>query len=324
MNMKQKWVACCLLVVMLITTICGCSSDVTMTINENGSGTMTQTVMIETAYLESGEIVLNPEYTYEDVTVGGVPYKKTEITTTFNSVSELSKMEGMEDCLFTFNEKQFSMKGKSAAYAGTSSSAEMEQMKELMQISYTITFPYEIKDTNGKIQSDKKTVVWDGDILYAGEACWAVFSDELLDSSIAAPKISGVKSGTYYKKNVTVKATSDTLITSLKVNGVSVDADTCQITKEGKYTVTCTGANGKTTKVSFVIDKTRPKVSGVANGKTYKAAKTIKYSDKYGVKKATLNGKKISSGKKVSKKGSYKLVVTDKAGNQTVVKFKIK
>ena len=52
-------------------------------------------------------------------------------------------------------------------------------------------------------------------------------------------------------------------------------------------------------------------------------AKTIKFSDKYGIKSATLNGKKISSGKVVSKNGSYKLVVTDKAGNKSIIKFKI-
>ena len=43
-----------------------------------------------------------------------------------------------------------------------------------------------------------------------------------------------------------------------------------------------------------------------------------------GIEKATLNGKKIKNGKTVSKKGSYTLKVSDKAGNTKKVKFKVK
>ncbi len=72
-------------------------------------------------------------------------------------------------------------------------------------------------------------------------------------------------------------------------------------------------------------DTTKPTVTGVKDGKKYSKAVTIKYSDKEsGIKKATLNGKKIKSGTKVSKKGKYTLKVTDKAGNTKTVKFTIK
>jgi hypothetical protein len=200
----------------------------------------------------------------------------------------------------------------------------MESLKEMLPVSYTFTFPHDVVKTNGAVQSDGKTVVWDSDKTYSGEMFWAIFSEAPLDSSIAAPTLSGAKNNAYYKKAVTVTATSDTVLDSLKVNGINVASDVCTITTEGKNTVVCTDVNGKTTTLSFVIDTTKPKITGVANGKTYKSARTIKFSDKYGVKSATLNGKKISSGKKVSKKGSYKLVVTDNAGNKNTVKFKIK
>lgn len=73
------------------------------------------------------------------------------------------------------------------------------------------------------------------------------------------------------------------------------------------------------------IDTTKPTVKGVKNKKSYKKPVTIKFSDKSsGIKKATLNGKKIKSGKKVKKAGSYTLKVWDKAGNCRIVKFKIK
>jgi hypothetical protein len=100
------------------------------------------------------------------------------------------------------------------------------------------------------------------------------------------------------------------------------------VTKNGKVTfmvVTTSGKRyAKTYKVTG-IDTTKPTVSGVQNGKTYKKAVTIKFSDKgSGIKSATLNGKKIKTGKKVSANGTYKLVVTDKAGNKKTVKFTIK
>lgn len=93
---------------------------------------------------------------------------------------------------------------------------------------------------------------------------------------------------------------------------------------EGKHTFTVQDKAGNQSTVSFQYDKTAPTVTGVKNNKTYKKSVTIKVKDKNGVKSITLNGKKIKSGKKVSKKGSYKLVVTDKAGNVKTIKFKIK
>lgn len=105
--------------------------------------------------------------------------------------------------------------------------------------------------------------------------------------------------------NYSFKATKNTSFTIM-----------LQDTEENRYS--------KVIKVTG-IDTTKPKVTGVKNGKTYKKAVTIKFSDKQsGIKSATLNNKKIKSGKKVSKAGSYTLVVKDKAGNTTKIKFKIK
>ena len=65
-------------------------------------------------------------------------------------------------------------------------------------------------------------------------------------------------------------------------------------------------------------------VKGVKANKVYRKTVKLSFSDNIGVKTATLNGKKITSGIRVSKKGTYQLIVTDKAGNKTKVKFKIK
>ena len=76
-------------------------------------------------------------------------------------------------------------------------------------------------------------------------------------------------------------------------------------------------------------DTKKPTVKGVKNNKTYKKSVKFKVSDKSGIKKVTLNKKKIkvSKAKKgytVKKNGKYTLKVWDKAGNVRTVKFKIK
>ena len=320
----KKGAAVLLSALLMVTSLCGCSADLDMKLEEDGSGTMTQTVMIEKEYMGSDDTSdLDDGFTYVDVTENGKEYKKGTKTDTFKNVKEIPDMEGTQ---IAFDEKCFYIREESAVEASEDASLGIspEEMKAMLQMNYTITFPYEVKHTNGKVQADKKTVVWDSDQLYANANCWAVFQESLLDKTIPAPKLAGVKNNGYYMKNVTVKASSDTIIDTLSVNGRAVGANNCAVSREGKNVVICTDVNGNASKITFVIDKTKPVVKGVANGKTYKSAKTIKFSDKCGVKSATLNGKKISTGKKVSKKGSYKLVVKDKAGNQNVVKFKIK
>ena len=76
--------------------------------------------------------------------------------------------------------------------------------------------------------------------------------------------------------------------------------------------------------VGVVLDKVKPTITGVTNKKVYKSC-TIQFNDKLsGIKKATLNGKTIKSGKKVSKPGKYTLKVTDKAGNTKTITFTVK
>lgn len=94
---------------------------------------------------------------------------------------------------------------------------------------------------------------------------------------------------------------------------------------DGKHKLEVSDLYGNENTLTFKTDKTAPVVKGVKHKKTYRKAVTVKFSDKAsGIKKATLNGKNIKSGKKVNKVGNYTLLVKDKAGNQTKVKFTIK
>ena len=83
---------------------------------------------------------------------------------------------------------------------------------------------------------------------------------------------------------------------------------------------------------AFAADSTKPAVTGVKNGKSYKGKVTVKVSDKdSGVKSAVIKnaktGKtyaKFTGSKKVTKKGKYSVTVTDNMGNKKTVKFTVK
>lgn len=73
----------------------------------------------------------------------------------------------------------------------------------------------------------------------------------------------------------------------------------------------------------FMIDKLLP-TTNIQSGKSYKIGKKVVFKDNAGIKKATLNRKKIKSGTKLKKAGKYTLVLTDLAGNKKTIKFNIK
>ncbi|SMG08164.1 MBG domain-containing protein [Sphingobacterium psychroaquaticum] len=70
---------------------------------------------------------------------------------------------------------------------------------------------------------------------------------------------------------------------------------------------------------NIVVDTQPPVVLGVTNGELYNTNRTITYDEG----NATLNGANFTSGTIVSAEGSYTLVVTDAAGNTTIVSFTI-
>lgn len=92
----------------------------------------------------------------------------------------------------------------------------------------------------------------------------------------------------------------------------------------GGYSPNCQWYSVRYELKDYKVDHKKPTVTGVTNGKTYKKAVIIKFKDESGIKSAKLNKKKIKSGTKVTKNGSYVLSVTDKSGNTKTVRFKIR
>lgn len=143
----------------------------------------------------------------------------------------------------------------------------------------------------------------------------AVYDIEGGVSDITVDSVSVISDATV---NINNNVDKDSLISQYYI--YSLDTRSLE---EGSHVIKVSDISGNTSEEEFIIDRTKPSVKGVKNGKTYKKAVKIKISDKNGIKSATLNGKAFKSGSKTSKNGTYILKATDNAGNIKTVKFKI-
>lgn len=134
----------------------------------------------------------------------------------------------------------------------------------------------------------------------------------LLDTT--PPQVYGVKNNGYYNKDVGITFNEG----SATLNNVSFTSGTI-VRNPGVHTLVVTDAEGKKNTVKFTIDKTAPKISGAINNGYYN--KDVKITFNEG--RATLNGRSFASGSVVKYAGVYTLVVTDPAGNKTILKFTI-
>lgn len=196
-----------------------------------------------------------------------------------------------------------------------------------------VTFPYPIYYTNGKLQEDGKTVEFDLLKAREGEPLYVVFDKNVY--KVNEVEISGVKNKKIYNKYKNIVIKTEGVIKKIDVvekesfakpeeAPISTDGyKNWYFGGDGVYKINVMLINGKTVKTEFTIDTMPPKTN--VKNKTYKKSVKITFSDKNsGMKSAKLNGKTIKSGKKINKPGSYKLVLTDKAGNTTKIKFKVR
>ena len=102
------------------------------------------------------------------------------------------------------------------------------------------------------------------------------------------------------------------------------------ITEEGSYKLVVTDSLGNATTILFNIDKTNPTISGVVEGGRYKiAVPTFTKGVGKLSKLDTANGNAVISttiyvsGDPITEDGTYRLVVTDAAGNEASVTFTV-
>ena len=128
---------------------------------------------------------------------------------------------------------------------------------------------------------------------------------------------------TYYYK-VVKKGRADSSVKWKKLTGNVIRAAASDTAKRICIrAVDQTGASVVRKTSGFYVDSKKPVVKGVKNKAVYTKPVKIQFSDNISVKAATLNGKKVKNGCKVSKNGTYRLVVTDRAGNKKIVRFTI-
>ena len=145
------------------------------------------------------------------------------------------------------------------------------------------------------------------------------------------PGIDGVEDGKVYKEaKVTV---TDKFLTEVLVNGETKEGIVTtgtknegkelvlEFTEEGTYTIVAKDKVGNEQPVTFTIDRTKPVITGVEDGKYYKTDVTPIVTDE-NFKNATLkyNGVHIKSykvGDTLVNEGTYTLVATDLAMNKT-------
>lgn len=209
---------------------------------------------------------------------------------------------------------------------------QLLQMMDETVTEFTVQFPQNITYSNGVYEPDSNTVTWTMKATELMENMDEVktFYADTMDPSIIkndtkSPTISGVKNNKYYKK-ITINTSDNVGLAAVILDGTPVASQITSndLSAEGEHIIKAIDFTGNSTTINFVYDETKPTIKGVINKKAYTSARTIKFSDKYGIKSAKLNGKTIKTNKKISKNGTYTLKVTDNAGNITTVKFKIK
>lgn len=327
--MKKRWLAIFLFAIAMLT---GCSAEQKLTINADFSS-VCQEDIYTTAADEDAIVKLfssgsqDSEITYDEImkemdfSFAGTAVVNGEVNNIYSATQEKSADETKKEFLVLDKERAL----YDFSTAEREGSDDVTEETGGMDFSYlTITYPFAVGQANGEIQSDGCTVKYD---LLALEKQKATRIYALSKSVLAAADnitISGVKDKKAYRRSVTVQVDAKSVVTSFMVNGKVQPVNRFNTSKNGKYKVVVKTATGMTKEVNFCVDTKKP-TTNIKNKKTYKKPVKITFKDKVsGIKKATLNGRKIKSGKKVKKNGTYTLKIYDKAGNVKKVKFKVK
>lgn len=141
------------------------------------------------------------------------------------------------------------------------------------------------------------------------------------------PSFTGIQNNGIYNLAVTPNVTTNGTIEDVNLikDGVKVEGYTLNtpISDEGIYVLTVTDDLGKANTVKFTIDTTPPVVTGVEDQGEYKTVTPIfEETATATLQKGAGAATAFTSGE-ISADDEYVLVVTDKAGNQTIINFTI-
>lgn len=140
--------------------------------------------------------------------------------------------------------------------------------------------------------------------------------------------LSGVENNGYTNGEVSFVWTDEATV-SLTKDGEGISYTSGQkLTEDGEYVLTFRNYDGYETTYHFVIDTIAPeiKTEGLENGNTVNQDVKVLYEEQGVTAEIFKDGKLLGeyiSGKTVGESGEYTIVVTDRAGNKTEVKFTI-
>lgn len=277
--------------------------------------------------------------------IDGLTYKM--LTYAENNVSaekaELTLSSGYEDVCLSSNYVYMVLDageisenlGDITQLSGTVDNYEYGSDTEMKYYSsLSLSFNAPVAATNGTIDpANPNHVTW-----VSTDASKKIVMYASTEAVIATAKTNAVKNNKYYKSNKTITVQNPESVAKMTIAKKSATDGTVLSPKNIKpgyvvkasagYELKIWSKDGKCQTVSFTVDKKKPVISGAKDGKTYKKV-TLKFSDSLsGVKSVTVNGKKVSAKKynsyKITKPGKYKIIVTDKAGNQKKITIRIK
>lgn len=140
--------------------------------------------------------------------------------------------------------------------------------------------------------------------------------------------LSGVENNGYTNGEVSFVWTDEATV-SLTKDGEGISYTSGQkLTEDGEYVLTFRNYDGYETTYHFVIDTIAPEVKseGLENGNTVNQDAKVLYEEQGVTAEIFKDGKLLGeyiSGTTVGESGEYTIVVTDRAGNKTEVKFTI-
>lgn len=218
---------------------------------------------------------------------------------------------------------------ESGAGGSTGADSETQEIEQLLgelgltledieYIGLSVKLPSKVEKTNGEIQEDGQTVIWD-------------YTEKIQEN------LTELELFAYTSADGDPAADKQTVLAQLKAWQDSMVKPTIQPTKRPpcgntQQTVLPTPTPNNRVKA----DKTAPVIKGIKKNKAYKKKVTVFVKDNQKLKKVTVNGKKakIKKVKKGKYKGYYKLIVKgkgkktiiayDQAGNKKKIKIRIK
>ena len=340
------------LIIVLIMGLSGCMYNVTeMTINEDGSGQLTQVVLFEkNAYEVMMESFVEQGYSVPDVFEGQVPeitviddveYYMGGESKAFSNLEDLEKLlsKTFDDVFVSETGIRFIAKAD-----GDLSSDEIKQAYSDLGVDINSAYRSIIKlnvpqkiqkySKGGEISDDGLSVAFTFDF---DQMCQT--QDVMVSTAkeTTKPSISVTHKKTYKNaKTVTVSDASGIKEAKYKKKGGSYTPfnHTMTFVKNGTYTVTAKDYYGNSRTRTFTVkDETKPKVKGVSNNKTYDSERFLTFSDNCGISSVTLytDGVKlrlpeamVKDGIPVTEAADYKVFIKDINGNTRTVKFTIK